>query len=227
MFIKSSIFGFIALAISTAFLAQPSFNGTAPGCDGSGCHSLQAGSVSASPQSNLQVEVTVSGVQSGSAVAGELVDAGNNVVDVVNQTNSNPFTLTAPQPGTYTVNAGYRRPSREYGTTTVEFTATSINIPTPNNNLSTFQLYQNHPNPFNSETIIRFSLPKGARVELTVFDINGKLISELANGFFQSGIHAVKWNGRDSDGKPVSSGIYLCQIKSGENRIAKAMILSK
>jgi flagellar hook assembly protein FlgD len=215
------------LVFSTGFLARPSFNGTDPGCAGSGCHTFQANVVTATAGNNLQVTVDVTGASSGAAVAGELVDASNNVVDVNNGTNSNPFTLTAPQPGTYTVNAGYARPSRQYGTTTVEFTPSSLNIPTPSAARSNFELYPNHPNPFNNETIIRFSLPKGAHVELTVYDIRGQMISELANNYFTAGIHSVRWNGKTDEGQPVASGIYLCQIKSGEQRIVRSMLLSK
>ncbi len=215
------------LVFSTGFLARPSFNGTDPGCAGGSCHTLKSNVVNAAAGNNLQVTVNVLGASNNAPVAGELVDASNNVIDVNNGTNSNPFILTAPQPGIYTVNAGYKNPSREYGTTTVNFTPSSLNIPTPSSARSTFELYQNHPNPFNNETIIRFSLPKGAQVELTVYDIRGRMISELANSYFTAGIHSVRWNGKTDEGQPVASGIYLCQIKSGEQRIVRSMLLSK
>jgi hypothetical protein len=63
--------------------------------------------------------VTVSGVSGGSPVAGELVDMNGTVVDVINPTSTNPFVLTAPAEGEYTVNAGYNDPDRVYDTQVV------------------------------------------------------------------------------------------------------------
>ncbi|MBN2366081.1 MAG: hypothetical protein EH225_08765, partial [Calditrichaeota bacterium] len=77
------------------------------------------------------------------------------------------------------------------------------------------------------ETIIRFSLPKIARVELTVFDMHGQLIRELTSGYCQPGIHSVKWDGRTNDGRPVRPGSYLCQLTSSDTRIVKSMIYVK
>ncbi len=215
----------LLLSFSTTFLAQPSFN-TGPGCSGGNCHNLNTGALTLTALNNLQVSVKVNGVSGGKRLAGELVDANNNVVDVVNNTTSNPFILTAPQVGAYSVNAGYKSPLN-YGTATVEFTATSINIPTPSNARNTFELYPNHPNPFNHETIIKFSLPKTAQVDLTIFDINGRYIRQLASQYFPAGIHSLRWDGRNDQGSLVASGTYLCQIKSGEQRAVRSVIFAK
>jgi len=216
----------VIATFSSVFLAEPSFN-SGPGCAGGGCHSLQSGIVALSQLSNLQVQVTVSGVQAGEPVGGELVDASNNVVDVINSTNSNPFILTAPQNGQYTVNAGYRRPSREFGTATINLSPTTINFPTPSSIGNTFELLPNHPNPFNNETVIKFSVPKSARVELSIYDINGKHIRKLTEDYYNKGIHSLRWNGRNDDGLPVASGVYLYQLTSGEQRLVRSLILSK
>jgi hypothetical protein len=109
----------IALLIIPIHLSEPSFNGSSPGCSGSGCHSFSDGAVSFSLIDSLNVEVTVSGTSS--RVGGELVDNNGNVVDVINSTNSNPFILTAPAPGVYLVNAGYDSPQRRWDSTTVTF----------------------------------------------------------------------------------------------------------
>jgi flagellar hook assembly protein FlgD len=226
--IHKILFGILVVfVISSVFLAEPSFNGPSPGCAGSGCHNLQSGIVTTTQLSNLQVEVTVSGVNNGEAVAGELIDSNNNVVDVINSTQNNPFVLTAPQNGEYTVNAGYKDPSLNWGTTTINLSPTSISIPTPNNALTSFEHFPNHPNPFNNETVIKFSIPKGARVEVDIFNIHGKPIRHLSNDYYGAGIHSVRWDGRDDDGLPVASGIYLSQIKSGDRRDVRSMILSK
>ena len=215
------------LILSSAFLAESPSNIPAPGCAGGGCHSMQEGIVSATQLSNLQVQVDISGVKSGKKIAAELVDSKNNIVDVIHSTENNPFLLTAPQNGEYTVNAGYKDPSLNWGTTSINLSPNSISIPTPNNSLSSFELFPNHPNPFNNETVIKFSTPKEARVEVDIFNIHGKHIRHLSNDYYRAGIHSLRWDGRDDDGLPVSSGMYLSQIKSGDQRDVRSMILSK
>ena len=110
----------IVVLIIPLLLSQPSFNGSAPGCSGSGCHTLVDGIVSVTALDNLQVEITLSG--NTGKVAGELVDQNGNVVTFVNSTNSNPFILTAPSAGTYRVNAGYKNPSRRWDSSMVSVT---------------------------------------------------------------------------------------------------------
>jgi hypothetical protein len=100
-------------------LPEPSFNGSNPGCSGSGCHSFQDGSVSVAELSNFQVEVTVTGTSS--KVGGELVDEFGNVVSFINSTSTNPFILTAPSDGAYIVNAGYKNPSKKWDSSSVVF----------------------------------------------------------------------------------------------------------
>lgn len=72
----------------------------------------------------------------------------------------------------------------------------------------------NYPNPFNPETNISFSIPWSSNVELEVYNIIGKKVKTLASGYMKQGEHVVKWNGKDEAGKPVSSGVYLCQLKT-------------
>lgn len=227
MKVHTLIYMLSILMLSSIAFVKPSFNGATPGCGGGNCHDLQTGIVSLTPLTNLQIQVTVSGVQSGEKVAGELVDGSNNVVDVIDQTTTNPFVLTAPQVGTYTVNAGFKQPSREFGTANISLTPTGIQIPVPAHALTTFELYPNHPNPFNNETLIRFSLPKAARVELLIFNVHGQFIKHLVDTEYSAGIHSLKWNGRDDEGRPCPSGIYLFQIKSDDHRVVRSMILSK
>jgi len=117
---KTSIL-LIAIALSLLVipyvLSEPSFNGSSPRCAGSGCHSFSDGIVSVTVLNNFQVEVLLSGTTS--KVGAELVDENGNVVAFINSTSSNPFILTAPSEGTYTVNAGYKNPSRDWDSTLV------------------------------------------------------------------------------------------------------------
>ena len=114
---------FVVIIVSL-LQSEPGFNGTTPGCGGSGCHTLQSGNVTATVLSSNQVQITVSGTTS--RVAGELVNSSGVVVAVINSTSSNPFILTAPSGGTYTVNAGYKSPNLRWGTTTVNVVAAPV-----------------------------------------------------------------------------------------------------
>jgi len=107
----------IVFNLSISLFAEPGFNGTSPGCSGSGCHTFQDNIVSVVPLSNLQVQITLTG-NTGN-VAGELVNSSGTVVAVINATSSNPFVLTAPSEGTYLINAGYKNPSKKWDSTHV------------------------------------------------------------------------------------------------------------
>ena len=118
---KNIIYFFILLLITPPLtpllLSEPSFNGSTPGCSGSGCHSFFDGDVSTTILNNFQVLVTVAGTSS--KVGGELVDENGNVVAVINSTSTNPFILTAPSAGSFTVNAGYKNPSIRWDSTSI------------------------------------------------------------------------------------------------------------
>ena len=115
---------FLVIIIVSFLKSEPGFNGTTPGCGGSGCHTLQSGNVTATLLTGNQVQITVTGTTN--RVGGELVNSNGVVVAVINSTTSNPFILTAPAAGTYTVNAGYKSPSRNWGTTTVDIVAAPV-----------------------------------------------------------------------------------------------------
>ncbi|MCX7833749.1 MAG: T9SS type A sorting domain-containing protein [Ignavibacteria bacterium] len=76
-----------------------------------------------------------------------------------------------------------------------------------NENPNTYKLYQNYPNPFNVFTVITYELPKSALVELIVFDVTGKLIKSLVNGYQTSGKYNYTF-----DASELSSGVYFYQL---------------
>lgn len=87
-------------------------------------------------------------------------------------------------------------------------------------------LYQNHPNPFRNTTKISYSLNTPGIVSISVFDIKGRLIKNLTNEFAKSGYHSVSWNGRDSKGRLVSSGLYLIRMTSKDStQVIKSCII--
>ena len=88
-----------------------------------------------------------------------------------------------------------------------------------------FQLEQNYPNPFNPETIIRYHLQKTGFVSLEIYNAVGQKVKTLINSEKSVGEHQVDWNGTNEQGKPVSSGIYLYQLKSGNQLQTRKMVL--
>jgi Bacterial Ig-like domain/FG-GAP-like repeat/FlgD Ig-like domain len=91
----------------------------------------------------------------------------------------------------------------------------------------TVALLQNHPNPFNPSTTIAFTLATPAQVELTIFDARGARVTTLAHGAYPAGTTDVRWNGTDSDGRPVSSGVYFCRLATGREVLTRKMVLLK
>ena len=88
-----------------------------------------------------------------------------------------------------------------------------------------FELESNYPNPFNSGTVIPFSLSSETEVHLQVFDVLGRPVVNLVVGRLQIGLYRVSWEGRDAGGQPVSSGIYLYRLNSGKRAESRKMTL--
>lgn len=91
--------------------------------------------------------------------------------------------------------------------------------------VTNYRLEQNYPNPFNPTTEIRFALPKAGPVVLRIFNTLGEEIRTLVDAPFESGYHTVPWDGKDKDGKPVASGVYLYQLRAGEFSQVRKMSL--
>ena len=90
-----------------------------------------------------------------------------------------------------------------------------------------FALSQNYPNPFNPETVIRYQLPVISDVQLTVYDLMGRVVNELVSGRINTGTHKVIWNGTDAHGNPVASGMYLYQLKTDSFIKTRKLLLLK
>jgi hypothetical protein len=104
----------------------------------------------------------------------------------------------------------------------VLFETNSITVPVTAANLE-----QNTPNPFNPSTVIRFSLPADARVNLSVFDVRGSRVATVLDGLRPSGANEVEWNGTDDSGAPVSSGVYFYRLTVGKRVLTKKMVVTK
>lgn len=97
-----------------------------------------------------------------------------------------------------------------------------------NSNLTHYTLYQNYPNPFNPETTIKYNLPADKsvyQVKVKVYDALGQLITSLVNELQNPGIHTIKWNGKNTAGQTMPSGIYFCVVEASSFKTAQKMLL--
>jgi hypothetical protein len=97
-----------------------------------------------------------------------------------------------------------------------------VGLNQPNIPVLGFELMQNHPNPFSHSTIIRYALPNSDYVTLKVFDLTGKVVESLVNGFQLAGEHQVEWLPKDLPG-----GVYFYQLQGGETSESKKLILQR
>ena len=197
----------LMVAYSSYVPSQPSFNGPIPGCGATGCHTFQSGILSVQALSNLQVRVTLTGTAD---VAGELVDSTGTVVAVNDLTSTNPFILTAPRTGRYTVNAGFKNPQRRWDSTQVVLSPpTGIDDQESGTAGATFRLDQNYPNPFNPSSTIDFAIPHSAFVTLKLYSLEGQEVMTLVSRPMHLGKHSVRL-----DAGSLSSGVYIYRLQA-------------
>ena len=92
---------------------------------------------------------------------------------------------------------------------------------------SQITLSQNYPNPFNPITTIDFNLTESGNVNLSIYDINGKLVKELVNEDTSEGLYSVTWDGTNQKGINVSSGTYFGKLISGQSQQQIKLLLIK
>ena len=90
-----------------------------------------------------------------------------------------------------------------------------------------FALHQNYPNPFNPITSLRYDLPNDGLVNITIYDMMGRIVKTLVNSSQTAGFKIVQWGATNNKNEPISAGLYLYTIQVGEFRQAKKMVLLK
>ncbi|MYE88033.1 T9SS type A sorting domain-containing protein [Candidatus Poribacteria bacterium] len=93
-------------------------------------------------------------------------------------------------------------------------------------------LFPNYPNPFNPETWIPYSLAKDAEVLITIYDTKGTVVRRFdlghqGAGYYTDRTRAAYWDGRNANGEPVASGVYLYQLWTGDFTATRRMVILK
>ena len=92
---------------------------------------------------------------------------------------------------------------------------------------SIFYVFQNYPTPFNPYTSIKYDLHEDSFVNITVYDMLGKVVNNLLNTWQSAGYKSIQWNATNDKNRPVSAGFYLYTIEAGDFRQTKKMVLLK
>lgn len=79
-----------------------------------------------------------------------------------------------------------------------------------------FELFNAYPNPFNPSTTIEYALHEKQKVHLTIFDLNGRIVRNVFKESQLPGLYEIVWNGIDTNGNSVSTGVYLARLQAGE-----------
>ncbi|MGC9364086.1 MAG: FlgD immunoglobulin-like domain containing protein [Fidelibacterota bacterium] len=90
-----------------------------------------------------------------------------------------------------------------------------------------YALHQNYPNPFNSQTTIKYIIYQNTQVELKIFNILGEEVRTLVNKNQNPGNYQIYWDGKNNSGKPLESGIYICQLIMNDKMERRKLILLK
>jgi uncharacterized delta-60 repeat protein len=105
---------------------------------------------------------------------------------------------------------------------TLRLLTTAPNTATP----SRYSLHKNYPNPFNPSTTIAYDIPKQSRVQLTIHDVEGRLVKTIQSRIKEPGRYEDKWSGQDQAGNMVSTGLYFCRLQvDGYNETMKMLYL--
>jgi hypothetical protein len=142
------------------------------------------------------------------------------MLTTVNAPDNGKFTFvdnSVSSGGTYRYKIGVIEGDNEYFSQTANITLPGAKI----------ELSQNVPNPFNPQTTIRFTLPASDRVALAIYNASGQLVKTLVEGVQPAGSHDFVWDGHDSKGASVSSGVYFYRLTSGKFNETKKMVLLK
>jgi hypothetical protein len=90
-----------------------------------------------------------------------------------------------------------------------------------------FKLYRNSPNPFRGATRIAYDLPIRSKVYLSIYDVDGRQVRKLGDGWQDAGRYSLIWDGRDKRGRACPTGVYFCSLKTEDHDAVKKMLLAE
>jgi flagellar hook assembly protein FlgD len=93
---------------------------------------------------------------------------------------------------------------------------------------TSYALMQNHPNPFNPTTVIDYDVPgAGSNVTLRIYDVSGRLVRTLVDGFETPGRKTVTWDGVNNSGRTVATGVYFYRMAAPGFEKTRKMVMMK
>ena len=90
-----------------------------------------------------------------------------------------------------------------------------------------YALHPGAPNPFGWRTTLRFDLPRAGQTRLEIFDVTGRRVRMLVDGAMEPGWYTPVWDGRDTLGRPVSSGVYFVRFESGDFHATQKVVRTR
>jgi hypothetical protein len=90
-----------------------------------------------------------------------------------------------------------------------------------------YSLGQSYPNPASGAMRIAYTLPKETRVRLNVYNVAGQLVRSVKDGVEKPGAYQASWDGKDQNGRRVSSGVYLYRMEAGEFQKTMKLVVVK
>ena len=88
-------------------------------------------------------------------------------------------------------------------------------------------MQQAYPNQFNPVTTLHYDLPENTFVNITIYDMMGRVVKNLVSSQQTAGYRSIQWNATNNTGQQVAAGLYLYAIQAGEFRQARKMVLIK
>ena len=91
----------------------------------------------------------------------------------------------------------------------------------------TFKLYPNSPNPFRQSTRIAYDLSVRSRVFVGIYDVDGRQVRKLADGWQDAGRYSLKWDGQDARGKECPAGVYFCSASTEDRGEVRKVLITE
>jgi hypothetical protein len=153
---------------------------------------------------------------------------GNEIASGATATNDpERATYATPSPGTYqwkVVTYQNADTTLVWNVASVQCMAPALAVP-PTIARTDFTLGQNEPNPFQRSSLIRFTLPTSGPISLKIYDVTGRRVRSLVDGWLMAGSHQRIWEGTDDDGTPARAGVYFYRLSTPRGALSRRMIL--